>query len=175
MCCAALMEQGCCYFGNKNGRKALTHHLWNHVLRDPYGARLLLRWQQTRLQIFNSPSSESCVAQLLCSQENVGKVLHLWSSGLSPCCYPSLLLTIVANWRLSQRHLWIVVEARMKKQSNAHSHSSSHGTSSKPFCLILRPFSVVIAAIVLETSHAIVCEESVRPCETLGVSYSLEV
>ena len=61
------------------------------------------------------------------------------------------------------------------KQSNAHSHSSSHGTSSKPFCLILRPFSVVIAAIVLETSHAIVCEESVRPCETLGVSYSLEV
>ena len=62
------MEQGCCYFGTKNGRKALTDHLWNHVLRNSYGARLLLRWQQTWLQTFNSPSLESCAAQLLWSK-----------------------------------------------------------------------------------------------------------
>ena len=76
MCGAALMEQGCRYFGNRNGRKVLTHHLWNHVLRNSYGARLLLLWQQKRPQCFNSPSLESCAAHsygarllLLCQQK----------------------------------------------------------------------------------------------------------
>jgi len=33
MCCATLMEQGCCYFGSKNGRKDLAHRPLSHVLR----------------------------------------------------------------------------------------------------------------------------------------------
>ena len=68
MRCAALMEQGCRYFGNENGRKVLTHHLWNHVLRNSHGARLLLLWHQKRPQSFNSPSLESCAAQFLWSK-----------------------------------------------------------------------------------------------------------
>ena len=68
MCCATLMEQGCYYFGSINGRKALTHHLWNHVLRNSYGEMLLLLWQQKWPQSFNSPSLESCAAQLLWSK-----------------------------------------------------------------------------------------------------------
>ena len=68
MRCAALMEQGYRYFGNKNGRKVLIRHLWNHVLRNSRGARLLLLWQQKRPPIFYSPSLESCAAQLLWSK-----------------------------------------------------------------------------------------------------------
>ena len=66
--CAILMEQGCCFFGSRSGRKVLIHHLWIHALRSSYGARLLLCWQQARLQILNSPSLESCAAQLLWSK-----------------------------------------------------------------------------------------------------------
>ena len=55
MCCAVLMEQGCCDFGCKNGCKVLAHHLWNHALRNSYGARLLLFWQQKWPHGFSSP------------------------------------------------------------------------------------------------------------------------
>ena len=68
MRCAILMEQGCCFFGSRNGRKVLIHHLWIHALRSSYGARLLLPWQQTWPQSVSSPSLESCAAQLLWSK-----------------------------------------------------------------------------------------------------------